>query len=120
MSLAIKGENMEVIKYQNVEFKRSGWGVKARPVVSIPEINIVNLVLEPGEVVPAHKTPVNVHFQIMEGKGTVVIGDQSAVVGVGDIVFSPLQIPHSLIADQGSVFSVFVIKTPNPQMSAVK
>ena len=111
---------MEVIKYQNIEFKRSGWGVKARQVVNIPEMNIMNLVLEPGEAVPAHKTPVHVHFQVMEGKGTVVIGDKSAVVGVGDIVFSPLQIPHSLIADQGSMFSVFVIKTPNPQLSAVK
>jgi len=111
---------MELIKYQNIEFRRSGWGIKARPVVNIPEINITNLVLEPGEVVPAHKTPVNVHFQVMEGKGTVVIGEKAYVVEVGDIVFSPLQIPHSLLADQGSIFSVFVIKTPNPQMSAVK
>ncbi len=111
---------MQVIKYQDIPFKISGWGVKARPVVSIPEINITNLVLEPGEKVPAHKTPVNVHFQVVEGKGTVVIGEESQVVGVGDIVFSPMQIPHALFANQNSVFSVFVIKTPNPGMSAVK
>lgn len=111
---------MQVIKYQDIPFKISGWGVKARPVVNISEINIVNLVLEPGEKVPAHKTPVNVHFQVVEGKGTVIIGEESRVVQVGDIVFSPMQIPHALLADQNSVFSVFVIKTPNPGMSAVK
>jgi quercetin dioxygenase-like cupin family protein len=119
MSLAIKGENMEVIKYQNVEFKRTAGALKPDCREHSGNQHHESR-LEPGEVVPAHKTPVNVHFQVMEGKGTVVIGEQSAVVGVGDIVFSPLQIPHSLIADQGSVFSVFVIKTPNPQMSAVK
>ncbi|MFA5421330.1 MAG: cupin domain-containing protein [Bacilli bacterium] len=111
---------MEVIKYQNVEFKKSGWGVKARPLVSTPEISIVNLVLEPGEVVPAHKTPVNVHFQVVEGRGTIAIGDESIVVETGDIVFSPLHIPHGLEANQNSVFSVFVIKAPNPGMSAIK
>ncbi|MFA7378163.1 MAG: cupin domain-containing protein [Erysipelotrichia bacterium] len=106
---------MEVIKYQNIEFKRSGWGVKARQVVNIPEMNIMNLVLEPGEAVPAHKTPVHVHFQVMEGKGTIVIGEETFVVGPGDIVFSPKQIPHAVKADQNEYFSIFVIKTPNPQ-----
>lgn len=111
---------MTAIKYQNIPFKISGWGVKARPVISIPEINITNLVLEPGEEVPAHKTPVHVHFQVMEGKGTIVIGEEAQVVEAGDIVFSPMQVPHALLANQNSVFSVFVIKTPNPGQSVVK
>ena len=64
---------MQVIKYQDIPFKISGWGVKARPVVSIPEINITNLVLEPGEKVPAHKTPVNVHFQVVEAKAQLLL-----------------------------------------------
>jgi len=106
---------MKVVNYQDIEFKKSGWGVKARPVVNIPEINIMNLVLEPGEVVPAHKTPVHVHFQVMEGKGTIVIGEESYAVGPGDIVFSPMQIPHAVKADYNERFSIFVIKTPNLQ-----
>ena len=111
---------MKAINYKDIEFKLSAWGVKARPVVNINEISIKNLVLEPGEVVPAHKTPVHVHFQVMEGKGTIVIGEESFVVSPGDIVFSPKQIPHAVKADQNERFSIFVIKTPNPQMSMVK
>lgn len=111
---------MKHIDYRKIEFKKTGWGVKGRVVVNVPEINIVNLYLEPGEVVPPHKTPVHVHFQVMEGVGTVVIDEERYIVKEGDIVFSPLMIPHSLEANQGKPFSVFVIKTPNPGISNIK
>jgi mannose-6-phosphate isomerase-like protein (cupin superfamily) len=51
----------------------------------------------------------------MEGKGTIVIGEESYAVGPGDIVFSPMQIPHAVKADYNERFSIFVIKTPNLQ-----
>ncbi|MEA4902895.1 cupin domain-containing protein [Desulfitobacterium sp.] len=86
----------------------------------MPEIGIVNLIMEPGEKVPSHKTPANVLFQVIEGKGSITVGDETQMVEAGNIVVSPLQIPHSLVADQNSVFSVYVMKTPNPQKSAVK
>ena len=83
-------------------------------------IGIVNLVMEPGEKVPSHKTPVNVLFQVIEGSGSITIGEETQIVEAGNIVVSPLQVPHALEANQDCVFSVYVIKTPNPQKSAVK
>jgi quercetin dioxygenase-like cupin family protein len=62
----------------------------------------------------------DVLFQIIEGKGTITIGDEAQVALAGDFVVSPREIPHGLKADQGSVFSVFVIKIPNTLKSAVK
>ena len=38
---------MKAINYKDIEFKLSAWGVKARPVVNINEISIMNLVLVP-------------------------------------------------------------------------
>lgn len=111
---------MQVIKISEVPYRQTGWGVKGRPILDMPEVGIINLVLESGEKVPAHKTPVDVLFQIIEGKGTVTIGEESQVVEEGDIIVSPLQIPHALEADQGSRFSFLVIKTPNTPKSAVK
>jgi quercetin dioxygenase-like cupin family protein len=111
---------MKVYKVKELLFVQKGWGVKGKPVIDMPEIGIVNLVLEPGEKVPSHKTPVNVLFQVIEGKGAVTIGDETQIVEAGDIVVSPLQIPHALEANQDCVFSVYVMKTPNPQKSAVK
>lgn len=111
---------MNVIRVSQVPYVRTGWGVKGRPIVDMPEVGIINLVLEPGEKVPSHKTPVDVLFQVVEGKGTVAIGDETQVVEAGDIVVSPLQIPHALTADQGCLFSVYVIKVPNTKSSAAK
>lgn len=111
---------MKVIKVDELPYTRTGWGVKGKPIIDIPEVGIINLVLEPGEKVPSHKTPVDVLFQVMEGKGTVIIGEEEQVVESGSIVVSPAQIPHALEANQGCVFSVYVIKVPNTNKSAVK
>lgn len=111
---------MEVIKVSELLYMQTGWGVKGKPIIDMPEIGIINLVLEPGEQVPSHKTPVDVLFQIMEGKGTVTIGEESRVVESGDIVVSPAQIPHALEANQGRVFSVYVMKVPNTKKSAIQ
>ena len=111
---------MKVIKVNELPYMKTGWGVKGKPIIDIPEVGIMNLVLEPGEKVPSHKTPVDVFFQVIEGKGTVTIGDEAEVVETGNIVVSPIQIPHALEANQGCVFSVYVIKVPNTKKSAVK
>lgn len=111
---------MKVIKVNELPFMQTAWGVKGKPVIDMPEIGIINLVLEPGELVPSHKTPVDVLFQVMEGKGEATIGEECQVVESGDIIVSPAQIPHALEANQGCRFSVFVMKVPNMKKSAVK
>jgi quercetin dioxygenase-like cupin family protein len=111
---------MNIIKVEALPFMKTAWGVQGKSVVNLPEIGIINLVLKPGESVPSHKTPVDVLFQIMEGEGTVTVGEESAMVSAGDIVVSPAQIPHALEASQGSMFSVYVMKVPNMKKSAVK
>ncbi|HEX3011832.1 MAG TPA: cupin domain-containing protein [Syntrophomonadaceae bacterium] len=111
---------MKVIKVNELPYMQTGWGVKGRPVIDMPEIGIINLVLEPGEQVPSHKTPVDVLFQVIEGKGTVTIGEESQVVEASDIIVSPAQIPHALEANQGCLFSVYVMKVPNMKKSAIK
>ncbi|HBQ85963.1 MAG TPA: cupin domain-containing protein [Syntrophomonas sp.] len=111
---------MKVIKVNELPFMQTAWGVKGKPVIDVPEIGIINLFLEPGEQVPSHKTPVDVLFQVVEGKGEVTVGEESQVVESGDIIVSPAQIPHALEASQGCRFSVFVMKVPNMKKSAIK
>lgn len=111
---------MEVIKVAAMPYMQTGWGVKGKPIVDMPEVGIINLVLEPGEKIPSHKTPVDVLFQVIEGKGTITIGEESQVVESGDIIVSPVQIPHALEASQGCLFSVYVMKVPNTKKSAIK
>lgn len=109
---------MNVIKVPKLPVVLTPKGLKYQTVVNIPEISILHLILQPGEQVPAHRTPVNVLFQVWEGKGTITVGEEKSEVEKGDFVFSPLQIPHALEADRGSAFSVLVMKVPNPQKPA--
>ena len=111
---------MEVIKVNALPYMQTGWGVKGKAIVDMPEVGIINLVLEPGEKVPSHKTPVDVLFQVIEGSGTISIGEESQVVESGDIIVSPAQIPHALEASAGCLFSVYVMKVPNTKKSAIK
>ncbi|MGI5911953.1 MAG: cupin domain-containing protein [Syntrophomonadaceae bacterium] len=111
---------MKVIKVNELSFIKTGWGVKGRPVIDMPEIGIINLYLEPGEKVPSHKTPVDVLFQVIEGCGAITIGEETQVVQAENIVVSPFHIPHALEANQGCAFSVYVIKVPNTKKTAVK
>lgn len=107
---------MEIIRIAEQPLKPTPRGVKARPIVDRPAVNVVNLVLAPGEEVPEHITPVDVLFHVIEGEGKVIIGNETAEVAAGDIIVSPAHIPHALKADATSNFSVLVIKTPNPKM----
>jgi quercetin dioxygenase-like cupin family protein len=111
---------MDIIKTANLPIMQTGWGVKGKQVVDLPDVGIINLILEPGEQVPAHKTPVDVLFQVIAGRGTVTIGEEQRIAETGDIIISPAMIPHSLVADQNSPFSFYVIKVPNTKKSAIK
>lgn len=106
---------MEIIKLANFAYRETPWGVKGRLVLELPDVAIMNLILEPGEKVPPHKTPVDVLFQVIEGKGTVEIGEERQETESGDIVISPAKIPHALEANLGETFSVLVYKVPNPK-----
>lgn len=111
---------MKIVKVDALPFLQTAWGVQGKLIIDLPDIGIINLVLKPGEVVPSHKTPVDVLFQVIEGEGTVTVGEESAVVTAGDIVYSPAHIPHALEASEETEFSVYVMKVPNMKKSALK
>ncbi|GEA18794.1 cupin domain-containing protein [Moorella sp. E306M] len=106
---------MEIIRINERPQQVTPRGVKARAVLDVPYINIMNLTLAPGDEVPSHTTPVDVLFHIIEGEGSVTVGPETAKVNAGEIVVSPAGIPHALAANAGTHFSVLVIKTPNPK-----
>ncbi len=80
------------------------------------QVNLVSL--QPGEALKRHITPVDVFFYILEGRGTVEIGDEREVVPAGTLVPSPARIPHRLANEGDEVFRVLVVKTPRPTSRA--
>ncbi len=88
--------------------------VDARKLCEIPHAVVVMITLQPGESLKRHKTPVDVIFYVLEGTGTVEIGEEQAIVGKDTLIESPARIPHRWINESGEVFRVLVIKVPKP------
>lgn len=105
---------MKRIRLEELPMVKSPRGPKMRKVFSTDDIAVANIVLERDQVLPVHKTPVDVLFYVHAGSGYVIIGDDSIEAAAGDMVPSPKNIPHGLKAKEEDHFSVLVIKTPNP------
>ena len=104
---------MNIIKMEEIKGSENKRGVTAKKLISHENTRVMNLVLEPGNVVPEHSVPVDVFFYIVEGSGTIKIGDEEAVVEAKDIITCPPDTVMSLKADQNEKFVVLNVKTPN-------
>jgi mannose-6-phosphate isomerase-like protein (cupin superfamily) len=63
--------------------------------------------------VPRHKHPNTNEFQyILEGTGTVWLGDKEVHVKPGDLIVIPKGTPHAGTKPEGRTFKAIAIKTP--------
>lgn len=104
---------MEVIKMDKIEGRTNKRGITAKKLHKNEDVQIMNLVLSPGDEVPRHSVPVNVFFYVVSGRGTITIGDEDAEVEKNDIVPCPENTGMALKADKGEEFSVINVKTPS-------
>jgi quercetin dioxygenase-like cupin family protein len=70
-----------------------------------------NLILKPEESIPLHQVPVDVTFFVLEGTGSITIGDETFLVRPYDIVLCPVNTPMSIQATTEGL-SFLNIKTP--------
>lgn len=104
---------MKIIKMDQIEGKVNKRGVVAKKVLKHDNAQVMNLILQPGDVIPEHKVPVDVFFYVVAGKGTLKIGDEEAVVTAKDIVLCPPNTNMSVKADQDQEFELLNVKTPS-------
>lgn len=105
---------MKVIKLNDVQVADTPHKVAVKKLFDFEHATIVHIELKPSETLKLHKTPVDVNFYILEGEGTVEIGDESLKVGKDQLIFSPKNIPHRLYNESDNIFRFLVIKTPTP------
>jgi mannose-6-phosphate isomerase-like protein (cupin superfamily) len=89
-------------------------GMVGTKLYSAPEGEIVHIAFEPGAHLPAHKTPVNVAFFVVEGTATIQIGDETADFPVNTTIDSPKEIPHAITNNGSGLLRILVIKMPKP------
>ena len=105
---------MKTISYKEIETTKNPHCVEAKKIHDNENVQVVHMLLRPGESLKKHTTPVDVFFYILEGIGIVEIGDEKQKVSKDMLVYSPKNIPHCLYNERSEIFRVLVVKTPKP------
>jgi mannose-6-phosphate isomerase-like protein (cupin superfamily) len=105
---------MKTSSYINIETTKNPHGIEARKIHDTDHVQVVHMLLKPGEQLKKHTTAVDVFFYVLEGIGIVEIGDEKQEVVKDMLVDSPKNIPHCLHNESNDIFRVLVVKTPKP------
>lgn len=105
---------MKTIIYKEIEASKNPHGVEAKKIHESENAQVVHILLNPGESLKKHTTPVDVFFYVLEGEGFVEIGDERQKIWKDMLIDSPKNIPHCLNNEGSEIFRVLVVKTPNP------
>ena len=88
--------------------------VDSRKLFDDAKASVIHLTLQPGEKLLRHITPVDVVFYVLEGIGTVEIGEEKKEVNANTLIESPANIVHCWYNTGESILRILVIKIPKP------
>ncbi len=110
---------MNIKKYADVRPMEGGQNIDVRNLYDSDEALINVITLKPGERLRRHITPVDVCFYVIEGTGTVEIGDEKKEVEKDTLIESPGKILHCWYNTSEKLLRFLVIKTPKPTEKTV-
>lgn len=92
-------------------------GVEVRKMYDDPSAQIMHITLKPGQSLKPHKTPVDVTFFVVEGRPTVLVGEEIESFETGTLIQSPAHVVHTLRNESEEDAVILVIKAPRPVMA---
>ena len=111
---------MKKVKISDLPKTDNPHGIEAKRVHENEHVQAVHITLKSGEKLIKHTTPVDVFFYVLEGTGTVEIGDEKQTVTKDTLIDSPAYIPHGWQNDSDSILRFLVVKTPKPTQNQNK
>lgn len=105
---------MKITKYTEAESGENPHGVDARKLYDSNHAIVTHILLQPGEQLKRHITPVDAIFYVLEGTGIVEVGDEQLEVTQDTLIDSPAKIPHCWYNKSNKVLRVLVTKVPKP------
>lgn len=108
---------MKMIKVEDAVRNENPHNVDARKLYDTEYAQVMHLVLQPGEALKRHITPVDVFFYVLEGSGVVEIGEEREMVSADTLIESPAKIMHCWYNESDKPLRVLVAKVPRPQKS---
>jgi len=82
------------------------------PVAQNERARVLLVCLEPDQFIPVHRPGVDLTIVVLEGEGTLVVGDREEAIGPGAIAFAPAGVVRGLKAATRLV--VLNVVTPPP------
>jgi quercetin dioxygenase-like cupin family protein len=87
---------MKQINFNTAESTKKGKGFSGKVFTSASKTEVVRLDFGPGGGLAAHKTPVDVIFYCISGKGLIIIDETEYPIEEGFTLDSPAHIPHAV------------------------
>lgn len=106
---------MEINYWKDKDIKPNPHGLDAREVYHHEHAQVMHILLNPGEIVKPHQTPVDVFFVVMEGEIEFHIGDEQQIAQTDAVIHSPAKVMHALENKSNAQARVMVAKTPSPK-----
>lgn len=100
---------MKQIDFKTAEATKKGKGFTGKVFTSDSKTEVVQLDFEPGGGLAAHKTPVDVIFYCLSGKGIITIEDEEYPVEESVMLDSPADIPHA-VANRGDGHFLLLVR----------
>lgn len=92
---------------------RVPFDLDGRILTSSSHTEMIQIRLSPGQKTGMHTQPFEVDFFVLEGKGTLVVGDKSLEVSGGDLVRVFPGLMRDWQNNSGSMLELLVIKLLN-------
>lgn len=105
---------MRTIKYIEAENRKNPHGVDARGLYDGEHAIVTHILLQAGEQLKRHITPVDAIFYVLEGTGIVEVGDEQLEVTKDTLIESPAKIPHCWYNKSNDILRILVTKVPKP------
>jgi len=106
--------NMRVTRPWEQEKAENPHGADVRRLYESPNALVSHLTLKPGEKLLRHITPVDVFFYVLQGTGTVEVGEEKMQVERDTLIDSPKDVPHCWYNTGQEDLRVLIAKVPRP------
>lgn len=106
-------------KVQDLPLEENPHKVDVRKMYDHENAQAMHMILQPGQSLKPHITPVDVFFYILEGSPDIRVGDETIMVEKDSLVESPKGIVHCISNQSSSIARILVVKAPKQTGKAI-
>lgn len=108
---------MKIIKVKEQEIIKNPHNAEVRKLYENDNLEMMHIILKPGEHLIKHSLAVDALFYVLEGSGKFETDDRSQDIEKDILIESPANVPRGWLNDSRELLKILVIKTPKPSQT---